>query len=107
MKRLHSALTVAACLSAGIVTMHAQQRGGGPPRQWWVAKAKPGQYGTNKPHIKMVDLKARHKGQANWMEVVVNDENWHAEYNQGAPGFKIATLMRPDTREFFAVVEGQ
>ena len=41
------------------------QGGGGqtPPRQWWVNKDKPGQYGKNKVHIKLADLKARHKGQ--------------------------------------------
>ena len=113
MKRLHGAMAVATLLafSLGARTVYTQQQGGrgrqgGPPtyRLWWAAKAKPGQYGTNKPHIKLADLKARHKGQANWMEVVVNDENWHAEYNQGAPGFKIATRMHPDTREFFAVI---
>ena len=108
MNRLHGAVTVAACLGAGIVTVQAQQRGSGAaPRQWWVAKAKPGQYGTNKPHIKLPDLKARHKGQSSWMEVVVNDENYHAEYHQGAPGTKISTVMHPDTREFYAVMEGQ
>src|SRR5262249_9599205 len=108
MKRLHSAVTVAACLSAVMATVQAQQRGGtSAPRQWWVAKAKPGQYGTNKPHIKLSDLKARHRGQSTWMEVVVNDENYHAEYHQGAPGTKIATVMHPDTREFYAVMEGQ
>src|SRR4051812_16678963 len=102
MTRLHTALTVAACLGAGIVTVQAQQRAGAPaPRQWWVAKAKPGQYGTNKPHIKLVDLKARHKGQPTWSEVVTNDENFHAEYHQGATGTKISTMMHPDTREFY------
>ena len=115
MKRLHGAMAVATVLAFGIgtSTVYTQQpggrRGGGPPtyRLWWAAKAKPGQYGTNKPHIKLPDLKARHKGESNWMEVVVNDENYHAEYNQGAPGYKIATRMHPDTREFFAVIEGQ
>src|SRR3989441_7405521 len=108
MKRLHSALTVAAWLGAGMVAVQAQQRGGGPtPRQWWVAKAKPGQYGTNKPHIKLHDVKARHKGQSTWIEVVVNDENYHSEYHQGAPGMKISTVMHPDTREFYTVMEGQ
>jgi mannose-6-phosphate isomerase-like protein (cupin superfamily) len=110
MKRLHWAMAVAACLGLGMTTVYSQRGGGGPaqpPRQWWVAKAKPGQYGTNKPHIKLPDLKARHKGQANWNEVVVNDENYHAEYNQGAPGTKIRTVMHPDTREFYAVTEGQ
>ncbi|MCM3880117.1 MAG: cupin domain-containing protein [Vicinamibacterales bacterium] len=110
MKRLHWAMAVSACLGVGMTTVYSQQRAGGPaqpPRQWWVAKAKPGQYGTNKPHIKLPDLKARHKGQANWMEVVVNDENYHSEYNQGAPGTKISSVMHPDTREFYAVMEGQ
>ena len=94
MKRLRRAVTVAACLGAAMVTVQAQQRGStSAPRQWWVAKAKPGQYGTNKPHIKLPDLKARHQGQATWMEVVVNDENYHAEYHQGAPGTKISTVM--------------
>ena len=55
----------------------------------------------------MTDLKARHKGQANWTEVVVDDENYHSTYNQGAPGTKITSRMRPDTREFFVVVEGE
>lgn len=110
MKRLHFAIAVAATVGVGMTTVYTQQRAGGPaqpPRQWWAAKAKPGQYGTNTPHIKLPDLKARHKGQANWMEVVVNDENYHSEYHQGAPGTKIRTVMHPDTREFFAVMEGQ
>jgi mannose-6-phosphate isomerase-like protein (cupin superfamily) len=110
MNFMHRAMVLAVCLGLAMTTVYTQQRGRGaaePPRQWWVAKAKPGQYGTNKPHIKLPDLKARHKGQANWMEVVVNDENYHAEYNQGAPGTKIATVMHPDTREFYAVMEGQ
>jgi mannose-6-phosphate isomerase-like protein (cupin superfamily) len=109
MTRLHSAWIIAVCLGgAGVVTVHTQQRPGTPaPRQWWVAKATPGQYGTNKPHIKLPDLKARHKGKATWKEVVVNDENYYVEYHQGAPGTRIAPLMHPDTREFYAVVEGQ
>jgi mannose-6-phosphate isomerase-like protein (cupin superfamily) len=121
MKRLHVAMAVATffAFSVGARTVSTQQAGGGgrggggrgaqqPPAEWWAAKAKPGVYNPpNKPHIKLVDLKARHKGEANWTEVVVNDENFHSEYSQGAPGFKIATRMRPDTREFFAVIEGQ
>src|SRR5438874_52706 len=66
MKRLHGAMAVATFLAFGIgtSTVYTQQaggrRGGGPPtyRLWWAAKAKPGQYGTNKPHIKLPDLKA-------------------------------------------------
>lgn len=112
MKRLHGAMAAATLLAlmSGARTVYTQQRGGGPtqpPRQFWVAKATPGRYGTNKPHIKLVDLKARHKGQPNWMEVVFDDESFHTEYNSGAPGTKIAPRARTDTREFFVVVEGE
>ena len=109
MRRLHLPLAIAAAFifsgSPAVVT----QGGAGqtPPRQWWVNKDKPGQFGKNKVHIKLADLKARHKGQANWTEVVVDDENYHSTYNQGAPGAKIASRMRPDTREFFVIVEGE
>src|SRR6185369_1760305 len=114
MIRSHVAIAVATLLwaCAGMTPVHAQRGQGAPPapasqRLWWVAKAAPGQYGANKPHIKLSDLKARHKGEAAWTEVVVDDDNFHAEYQQGAPGFTIATRLRPDTREFFAVIEGQ
>jgi mannose-6-phosphate isomerase-like protein (cupin superfamily) len=113
MKCSHVATAVAMLVCAGVTPVHTQRGGGGAaatpasPRLWWVAKDRPGQYGKNKPHIKLVDLKTRHRGEASWMEVVVDDENFHAEYNQGAPGFTIATRMHPDTREFFAVIEGQ
>ena len=68
MTRLHGAMAVTILLAFGIgvPTVYTQEpagrgRQGGPPtyRLWWVAKAKPGQYGTNKPHIKLVDLKER------------------------------------------------
>jgi mannose-6-phosphate isomerase-like protein (cupin superfamily) len=110
MKRSHVAMAVAWLVSASLTAAHAQRGPGATSasqRLWWVAKAAPGQYGTNKPHIKLSDLKARHKGESAWTEVVVNDDNFHAEYQQGAPGFTIATRLRPDTREFFAVIEGQ
>jgi len=112
MRRLHAATAVAVALFFGLtLPAYTQQpatgRGQTPPRQWWVNKDKGGQYGRNKPHIKLADLKARHKGQANWSEVVVADENFHSTYNQGQPGTKITPRMRPDTREFFVVVEGE
>jgi mannose-6-phosphate isomerase-like protein (cupin superfamily) len=110
MRRLHVPLAVAvAFLFSGAPAVFTQGGAGAqqPPRQWWVNKGKPGEYGKNKVHIKLVDLKARHKGQAAWSEVVVDDENYHSTYNQGAPGTKLTPRMRPDTREFFVVVEGE
>ena len=109
MRLVHLPLAIAVALVLGSVsTVLTQGRGQAtPPRQWWVNKDKPGQFGKNKVHIKLTDLKARHKGQASWSEVVVDDENYHSTYNQGAPGTKITSRMRPDTREFFVVVEGE
>ena len=120
MNRLHrvaAALAVLIC-SAGAATVFTQQgqitvpppaaaAPAAPPRQWWVNKDKGGQFGKHAVHVKLADLKARHKGQANWTEVVVNDEHYHSTYNSGAPGTKITPRMRPDTREFFVVVEGE
>ena len=112
MKRLHRAMAAVTLLAliSGARTVYTQQRGGGPaqaPQQWWVAKAAPGQYGTNKPHIKLADLKTRHAGQATWNEVVVNDENFHAEYNSAPPGTKVSRRWHSDTREFWVVVDGE
>lgn len=112
MKRLHVTMAAAAVLIFGlgtptVFTQQAPAAGTAPPRQWWVNKAQPGQFGKNKVHIKLAELKARHKGQANWTEVVVEDENYHATYSSGSPGTKITPRMRPDTREFFVVVEGE
>ena len=117
--RLHSAMAVVGVLlcSTGIATVFSQQgqitvpapatAAAAPARQWWVNKDRGGQFGKHKVHIKLADLKARHKGEATWTEVVVDDENYHSTYNAGAPGTKITPRMRPDTREFFVVVEGE
>ena len=60
-----------------------------------------------KPWVKLADLKAKHKGQANWHEVVVDDGRLTGEYYSAAPGSKVSRRFHPDTREWFAVVEGE
>lgn len=112
MKRLQLATAAFAVLMFGFgaSTVSTQQGGAGqatPPRQWWVNKDKGGQFGKNRVHIKLAELKARHKGQANWTEVVVDDENYHSTYSSGSPGTKVAPRMHPDTRAFFVIVEGE
>ena len=67
----------------------------------------PGYVPPQKPWVKLSDLKARHKGQANWREVLVDDGRLTAEYFSAAPGTKVAQRFHPDTREWFAVVEGE
>ena len=49
----------------------------------------------------------RSAGEANWREVVVDDDTLHGEYIQSAPGTAVSRRFHPDTREFWAVVEGQ
>src|SRR4051794_20361467 len=58
------------------------------------------------PWVKLADIKARHKGDANWREVIVNDGRLAGEYVSAAAGSIQSRRMHPDTREWFAVVEG-
>lgn len=58
------------------------------------------------PWMKLADIKARHKGEIGWREVVVDDGRLTGEYVAAAPGAKVDRRMHPDTREWFAVVEG-
>ena len=60
-----------------------------------------------KPWVKLADLKAKHKGQANWHEVIVDDGRLTGEYVSAAPGTKVSRRFHPDTREWFAIVEGE
>jgi quercetin dioxygenase-like cupin family protein len=60
-----------------------------------------------KPWIKLVDLKAKHKREINWRELLVDDGRLTAEYFSAAPGSKVGKRFHPDTREWFAVLEGE
>ena len=73
------------------------------PKQVTTPAYPPGQ----KPWSKLADLKAKHKGEANWRDVVVDDGRLTGEYVAAAPGTKVAKRLHPDTREWFAVVEGE
>jgi quercetin dioxygenase-like cupin family protein len=59
-----------------------------------------------RPWVKLADVKAKHKGQADWREVVADDGRLSGAYVSAAPGKKTARLFHPDTREWFAVIEG-
>ena len=90
--------------------LHAQQPPPKPvPTSAWAPKPvkTPGYTGIHKPWIKLADLKAKHKGQTTWRELLVNDGRLTAEYFAAAPGTKVTPRFHPDTREWFAVVEGE
>ena len=79
------------------------------PTVVWAPKPvkTPGYSGIQKPWIKLADLKAKHKGQPSWRELLVNDGRLTAEYVSAPAGTKTPRRLHPDTREWFAVVEGE
>jgi quercetin dioxygenase-like cupin family protein len=59
------------------------------------------------PWVKLADVKARHAGQQTWTERLFNDGRLMADYVSAAPGTRQTARFHPDTREWFAVVEGE
>ena len=102
-------LVVAAMINGATVLTTAQQPSRPLPTAVWAAKpAKTPPYKTGlRPWVKLADLKAAHKGQTSWHEVIVDDGRLTGEYFADPPGSKLARRFHPDTREWFAVVEGE
>jgi len=74
----------------------------------WAPKYEPAQYPPNhRPHTKLVDVRDKHKGQAIWREVIVDDPLLHSEYIQAPPGTKVGRRFHPDTREWWVVMDGE
>lgn len=71
-------------------------------------KGAPGQYTPpHRPHTKWSELKAKHAGQAEWREPIVNDDRLQAEYIMARPGTKEPRSVHPDTRAWWVVMDGQ
>ena len=108
-----------AVIVAGFAVVSAQEapqapparRGGGPPpgQMVWAPKGiKLNEWvPPHKPHTKLVDVLAKHKGHADWTEVIVDDDTLHAAYIAMAPGNKTPRRMNADTREWWVVQDGQ
>ena len=79
------------------------------PTVVWAPKPTelPGYTPPQRPWVKLSDLKAAHRGQPDWRELLVDDGRLTAEYVSSAPGTKVGRRFHPDTREWFAVVEGE
>lgn len=79
------------------------------PTAAWAPKpaTTPGYTAPQKPWVKLSDLKAKHKGELNWRELIVDDGRLTAEYFAAAPGTRVSPRFHPDTRQWFAVVEGE
>ncbi len=88
----------------------AQEQPAPTPRQeFWVQRVAGGKgyVPPNKPHTKIADVKAKHKGQSNWREPVVKDGESLAEYVSAAPGTKLNPRLHPATPTLFVVFEGE
>jgi mannose-6-phosphate isomerase-like protein (cupin superfamily) len=75
----------------------------------WSPKAtEPGDWKPpHKPHTKLTDLLARHRGHADWVETLVDDDTLHANYISMGPGGRTPRRMNADTREWWVVQDGQ
>jgi mannose-6-phosphate isomerase-like protein (cupin superfamily) len=70
-------------------------------------KAKSGGWtGVHRPHTKLRDVLARHDGQTDWTETVVDDESLFAQWISMGPRQKTPRRMNGDTREWWIVQSG-
>ena len=103
-------LVTAAVFSLALIALNVSQRRvrSQEAPSWAPKPVQPSKYvPPHKPHTRLADLKAKHKGQADWREVVVDDDHMHAEYIASAPGAKVSKRFHPDTREWWIVMDGQ
>jgi mannose-6-phosphate isomerase-like protein (cupin superfamily) len=60
-----------------------------------------------RPLVRLAELKARHKGQPNWSELVVDDKNNRAQVISASPGSTIPRHLHSDSPEYWMVQEGR
>jgi mannose-6-phosphate isomerase-like protein (cupin superfamily) len=96
---------------ASVLALTLRLHGQGPQQEslvWAPVPSTPNAWtAPNKPHTKLVDLLAAHKGQANWREPIVRDRLLTADYVQMAPGTKTARQFQPDNPIWWVVQSGE
>ena len=102
-----SVVMTLAVLLALTLRLHGQA----PQREslvWAPVPATPnGWVAPNKPHTKLADLIAAHKGQASWREPIVRDVLLGGDYVQMAPGTKTPRQFQPDNPIWWIVQSGE
>jgi mannose-6-phosphate isomerase-like protein (cupin superfamily) len=61
----------------------------------------------HKPLTRLSELRAKHKAEKNWREIVVDDDHLNGVYISMGPGEKTQPRFHPDTREWWVVTDGQ
>jgi len=109
LRHRHAILFVIA--SASLLAPMPLVHGQAPPqeRMVWAPKPKTANkwVAPNKPHTKLVDLLAAHKGQTNWREPIVRDVLLTADYVQMAPGAKSARQFQADNPIWWVMQSGE
>ena len=77
--------------------------------QYWAPKpTKMTAYtAPNKPHWKLSEILASHKGKSDWVQPIIRNKDQEADYIAIAPGTKTKLMMYPDDRVVFIVWDGQ
>src|SRR6185312_11625189 len=61
----------------------------------------------NRPHWKLSDILAMHKGSSSWVQPIVRNKDQEGDYISMAPGEKTKRKMYPDDRIVFIVWGGE
>src|SRR5947209_3297304 len=86
----------------------AQDQRPAPLAVWAPKPVQPAAYPAGvKAWTTLAEIKARHAGAATWRDRIVDDGRLTGEYESAAPSTKVSRRLHPDTREWFAVVEGE
>jgi len=75
----------------------------------WAPKKTPVEayVAPNKPHWKLSEILAAHKGQGTWTQPVVRNKDLMADWHQLAPGGRTVEVLYPDNRVGMIVWSGQ
>jgi quercetin dioxygenase-like cupin family protein len=75
---------------------------------WTPLPVKPNPFlPPHKPWTKLSEVLAKHKGQQNWSELIVDDNLFHGEYISMAPGASTPRRFHQDHRIWWVVQDGQ
>ena len=91
-------------------TQQPEPRPARPPSilAWSPKPAHPNPWvAPNRPHWRLSQILAEHRGQRSWSQTVVSDRDFSARYISMAPGEKTQTQFYGDDRVFWAVREGR
>jgi quercetin dioxygenase-like cupin family protein len=73
----------------------------------WAPKGMSKYTPPHKPHTKLQEVLAKHKGKSDWRELVVDDNLLRSEYVSLSAGGKVTRRLHPDTRAWWVVLDGE